>query len=85
MQQSMMGKNIISENLKVVVFSTNINTRAKVDRTKKGLMELDGVYRADVDMDDPDKVLRIECHPLCEAALIEKKVTNLGFRSDRLI
>lgn len=85
MQQSMKGKNIISENLKVLVFSSNINTRIKVDRTKKELLELDGVYRADVDLDDPDKVLRIECHPHCEAALIEEKVTKLGFRSDRLI
>ena len=81
----MKGKNIISENLKVLVFSSDINTRIKANRTKKELMALDGVYRADVDLDDPDKVLRIECHPYCEAALIEEKMTKLGFRSDRLI
>ncbi len=85
MQQSMKGKNIISEHLKVLVFSSNINTKSKAGQTKKELMELDGVYRADVDLNDPDKVLRIECHPRCEEELIEKKVTDLGFRSDRLI
>lgn len=85
MQQSMKGKNIISENLKVLVFSSNINTKIKVDRTKKVLMEFDDVYRVDVDLDDRDKVLRIECHPHCKAGLIEKKVTDLGFRSDRLL
>lgn len=81
----MKGKNIISENLKVLVFSSNIDTPAKADRTRKELMELDEVYRVDVDLDDREKVLRIECHPHCEAKLIGKKVTNLGFRSERLL
>lgn len=81
----MKGKNIISENLKVLVFSSNINTPDKVDRTQKELLPLDDVYRVDVDLDDRDKVLRVECHPHCEAELIVEKVTNLGFRSDRLM
>lgn len=81
----MKGNNIISENLKVLVFSSNINTPIKVERTKKELMELDNVYQVDVDLDDRDNVLRIECHPHFEAKLIDKKVSNLGFRSDRLI
>ncbi|GAA5521346.1 hypothetical protein LQ318_06335 [Aliifodinibius salicampi] len=85
MQQSVKGNNIISENLKVLVFSSNINTPIKVEQTKKELMELDNVYQVDIDLDDRDNVLRIECHPHFEAKLIDKKVSNLGFRSDRLI
>ncbi len=69
----------------MLVFSSDINAPIKVERTKKELMKLDDVYQVDVDLDDRDNVLRIECHPHCEAEVIEKKVTDLGFRSESLM
>lgn len=73
--------NIIAENLKVLVFHSDIDSIQKVKLVQNELLRISGIYRADIDLDDWEHVLRVECHPDCSPKLIEEQIAQLGFTS----
>lgn len=85
MQRSMMGNNIIADNLKVLVFKSNIDTPAKVDRARGALLDDDHIYQVDVDLEDYDNVLRVECHPQRSARFVIEQLQKAGFTGARLM
>ena len=75
----MTANNIISESLKILVFRTDIDTSQKAFLVQNKLQQVDSVYRVDIDLEDSENVLRVECHPDCRPEDIEKQVEGLGF------
>lgn len=71
--------NIIAEGLKVLVFRSDIDSIQKVKLVQNKLLRVTDIYRADVDLDDYEHVLRVECHPDCSSKLIEEQIAQLGF------
>lgn len=42
---------------------------------------MSGVYGVNIDLDDWEKVLRVECHPELQSGLIEEQIANIGMES----
>lgn len=80
-----MKNNLISENLKVLVLRSNIDALAKVDQVRETLLSNRDIYQVDVDLDDIDHVLRIECHPDYSSTQIKELVSQLGFECTPLL
>lgn len=76
--------NLIAENLKVLVFRSNIDTPAKANQVQKRLLPNRRIYRLDIDLKDIDNVLRVECHPDCSSELIEEALAELRFKCAEL-
>ncbi|HLR26302.1 MAG TPA: hypothetical protein VK112_10580 [Fodinibius sp.] len=85
MIHSMKGDRLTSENLKVLVFHSNINSPPKVSQVRNVLLADKKIYQVDIDLKDSENVLRVECHPDCMPELIKKKVASAGFRCGILI
>ncbi|MCW9705514.1 hypothetical protein [Fodinibius salsisoli] len=81
----MMGNNIIADNLKVLVFKSNIDTPAKVNHIQGTLLDDDYIYQVDVDLEDCDNVLRVECHPRSSAQRMIEQLHKAGFTGARLM
>lgn len=73
--------NILAKDFKILVFSSNIDAPEKVKLAKNELLKTEGIYRANIDLDDNENVLRVECHPDCSPNIIEEQVARLGFKS----
>lgn len=76
--------NIVSEDLKVLVFRSNIDSKNKVVRARKELLMSNEIYRIDVDLEDYENVLRVECHPDIRPEQVKEKMIHLGFRCSQL-
>ncbi|HLR25012.1 MAG TPA: heavy metal-associated domain-containing protein [Fodinibius sp.] len=76
--------NIISEDLKILVFRTNIKTSQSATTVRKVLLPLDGVYSVNIDLEDSENVLRVECHPDASPKIIKKLLAKLGWNSTEL-
>lgn len=70
---------MITEDLKVLVFQSDINTPKKVDRIRYVLLSDSQIYQVNIDLEDIDNVLRIECHPDCPTNRIQERVHQSGF------
>jgi hypothetical protein len=81
----MVGNNIITESLKVLVFHSNIDTLEKVELIRGTLLENDQIYQVDVDLEDADNLLRVECHPESSAQFILGKLQIAGLTGARLM
>ena len=77
--------NLIANNLKVLVFRSNINTGEKTDQIRKALLDSDQIYQVDVDLDDVDNVLRVVCHPDFPSKQLREQVYQLGFECAPLL
>lgn len=74
----------MSTKLEVMVFRTNINSQLKVDLIVDLLAKMEGVCSAHVDLEDWEKILRIECHPELSARDIEQQMARLGIDCSEL-
>lgn len=79
-----MGHEIIAEDLKVLVFRSNIDNPAKRDRIRDILLSDNQIYQVDVDMEDIDNVLRVECHPDYPRSRIQERLQEYGFNCSDL-
>ncbi|AUP81394.1 hypothetical protein [Flavivirga eckloniae] len=58
--------------MNILIFKTNINTQKKLATVEKSFIKIPGINRWTVDMEDIDKVLRIEAHSeVIEANIID--------------
>ncbi|WPP51940.1 hypothetical protein [Catalinimonas niigatensis] len=69
---------MITDQLQILVFRSNINDRIKVRVVKRELLSRKDIYSVNIDLKDWEKVLRVECHPEVQSRLIEEQVAKLG-------
>lgn len=77
--------NVIADNLNVLVFRSTIDTPAKVKQVREALLSDHNIYQVDVDLEDADKVLRVECHPDYSPKQLREHISQVGFECTRLL
>ena len=81
-----MQTKIISRETQVTdlfILRTNINRQPDFSRLKDDLHKIDGVRSCTIDLEDCDRVLRVECENLAIMRIVEE-VTNHGFFCEEL-
>jgi hypothetical protein len=68
----------------VLVFRSNIYSQLRATLVCRELVEKEGIYALNVDLEDRENILRVECHPGITAKYIEKQVRQLGFECSEL-
>lgn len=69
--------------MEIHVFKTDAYTKKRVNALATHLGNLEGIIKWNVDLQDVDKVLRIECHSL-SAGAIEKSLQRAGYFCEAL-
>jgi hypothetical protein len=67
----------------VLVFKTNVSSDSDVEKVGRVLASESNITRWNIDRDDIDKVLRIECEQIQPLAVI-RLLRNAGFACDEL-
>ena len=74
----------IDEDMKdLFIFRTNINSRHNYAIVEGSLLQRRGVHACTIDLDDCDKVLRVECENIPMSVIVEE-VVKLGFLCQEL-
>lgn len=68
----------------ILVFRSNIDNGHKAAIVCAGLGKMDGVYQVNVDLDDRENVLRLDCDPEINEYCIQQALLQLGFECDAL-
>lgn len=71
-------------NKNIRVFRSNINDKYKAAIVCAKLKKMDGVHRVNVDVDDWENILRLECDPVINEECIHQVVLQLGYDCDEL-
>ena len=69
--------------MKVLVFKTNIRFKKQINALQPHINTIDGITRWNVDLDDKDKILRIET-PDLSPRLIEHTLLQAGYFCEEL-
>lgn len=75
---------ILVEQHQILVFRTNIDDERKAVLAGRALMKTEGIHRVNVDLEDWEKVLRVECDPEIQPLKIEERISRLGFECSEL-
>jgi hypothetical protein len=75
---------IFVANKNILVFRSNIDDIYKAAIVCAELEKIDGVYRVNIDLDDWENILRIECEPEITEHNIQQVISQLGFECDEL-
>ena len=67
----------------ILVFKTDVRNRKRVNALAPHLENMKGIIKWNVDLQDVDKVLRIECHSI-SANVIEKSLRQAGYFCEEL-
>jgi copper chaperone len=62
----------------ILVFKTNLRFKKNINQAVSHIDNIPGILRWNVDLQDRDKVLRIESNNLAPQ-LVEKTLTDIGF------
>ncbi len=65
------------------IFRTNLSKKADFNRVKGSLLKLPGMRGCTIDLEDCDKVLRVECENIPFTAIVEE-VARQGFFCEEL-
>jgi hypothetical protein len=76
--------NILVAQPQVLVFRSNIDDERKAVLAGRALMKTAGIHRVNVDLEDWEKVLRVECNSVIQARNIEEQISRLGFECSEL-
>ncbi len=68
------------EEPQVLVFGSNIDSNLKAQIIQKQLVNISGVTDVSVDIEDWERVLRIECSTQTVSEVLQAKVQSLGFK-----
>ena len=68
----------------ILVFRSNIDDIYKAAIVCRELEKMDGIYRVNIDLDDWENILRLECDPEINAYRIQQTISQLGFECDEL-
>jgi hypothetical protein len=69
--------------MEVLVFKTNLRFKKQITEVTPHINNLQGIARWNVDLDDIDKVLRIESENLC-ARTVETTLQQAGYHCEEL-
>lgn len=61
------------------IFGTSINSTSKVQEVCDKLYKMEAIKNVNVDLDDWENVLRIECHVQIETEKLNNIITAMGF------
>ena len=75
---------IFIANKNIMVFRSNINNKYRATVVCTELKKMDGVHRVNVDLEDWENILRLECEPEINEYLIQQVVSQLGFECNEL-
>lgn len=64
----------------ILVFGSNIDNRYKAAIVCGELAKMDGVYIVNVDLNDWENVLRVQCDSLITQDYIQQVIAKLGFQ-----
>lgn len=67
----------------ILIFKTNVSSRQEAGYVKSTLLKMDQHAKITFDLDDIDKVLRIESAS-CQCDFIQSKLAALGFQCEEL-
>ncbi|WP_298894325.1 methyltransferase type 11 [uncultured Psychroserpens sp.] len=70
--------------MNIYIFKTNIETKKEADNIKKMLNSTLGIKQFSIDLEDVDKVLRIEAHKILDESKIINEVISGGFSCEEL-
>ena len=70
--------------MEVLIFKTNLRYKKQVSAITSQINTLQGILRWNVDLDDRDKILRIEANELCCARTIENTLVQAGYFCEEL-
>ncbi len=68
----------------ILVFRSNIDNAQSAALVCRELTKTKGVYHVNVDLEDWEKVLRVECDEDIHTVQIEKQIAGLGFECAEL-
>lgn len=63
----------------ILVFRSNIDNSQKARLVCNRILKMDGVLKANVDLDDWENIVRVVCDERIRARQIEKEAAQLGF------
>lgn len=69
--------------MEVLVFKTNLRFKKQIDAVSSHINNLRGISRWNVDLDDTDKILRIESVDLCPRS-VEATLKQAGYYCEEL-
>ena len=64
--------------MEILVFKTDIRFKKQLNQVKPHLGNIDGILRWNIDLQDRDKILRIESHNL-SPRMIEERLQKAGY------
>ena len=70
--------------MEVLVFKTNLRYKKQVNELTPHMNNLQGVLRWNVDLDDSDKILRVEANELCCPRKVEDTLVQAGYFCEEL-
>jgi copper chaperone len=70
--------------MEVLVFKTNLRYKKQIAALTPHMDNLQGVLRWNVDLDDKDKILRIEANEYCCARKVENTLGQAGYFCEEL-
>jgi len=70
--------------MEVLVFKTNLRYKKQVNELSMHMNNLQGVLRWNVDLDDSDKILRIEANEQCCPRKVEDTLVQAGYFCEEL-
>lgn len=73
--------NQLKDDLQCLVFRTSLSDRLEVEEVSGILNDLPGIKEWYVDLDDREKVLRIECSGITDSIIIET-LRNIGVSAE---
>ena len=76
---------LCSQEFQVLVFKTNLKDNISVQKIDQYLQSVKGIYRSSVDLEDWEKVLRIECHSSIKSSQIKNILADLGYTCTDLV
>ena len=69
----------------VLVFKTNLRYKKQVSALSAQMSNVPGIVRWNVDLDDIDKILRIEAWEACCARKVEDAMVQAGYFCEELL
>ena len=76
----MESDNLLEGQHQVLVFHSNIDDERKAVLAGRALMKTKGINRVNVDLEDWENILRVECESFIQARHIEARICQLGFK-----
>lgn len=68
----------------ILVFRSNIDDKYKAASVCARLEKIDGVYHVNIDLDDWENILRLECDATITEYHVRQLVSKLGFQCNEL-